>query len=107
MPRAHSVDRVGQVLARSCTLELPLGALAEIPSRKHRQAEGTGRLPPEGAWVPHVCSTRSVVDAACPIFSSIHMRPPPAPQQKPTLVMALNLDELGTRLGFDDPRGGS
>src|SRR5438874_11082681 len=69
--------------ARSCTWSCASAPLAEMPSRNIVRQKGHA-VATRGAWVRRVCSTRLWL-MRVPIFSSIHMRPPPAPQQKPRL----------------------
>src|SRR6202043_2677849 len=69
--------------ARSCTCNRLSAPLAEIPSRNIVRQKGQA-VATRGASVLSACSTRSWL-MRFPIFSSIHIRPPPAPQQKPRL----------------------
>src|ERR1700737_1209676 len=98
--RAYPVHRVGQILGEILHLELRLGTLGGDPIAEHGQAERTGGRHPRRLR-PECLLDAFVVNA----LADLLLPPPPAAAgatAKATLVMALDLDELGARDGLDD-----
>src|SRR5260370_40192335 len=103
--RTHPVHRVGEVLGEILHLELRFRALGGNPVAEHRQAEGTGGRHP-GRLSPQRLLDPRMVDARPDLLLHPHAAAAGATAE-PTLVVALDLDELRAPGRFADrPRRG-
>src|SRR5438128_6359545 len=98
--RAHPIHCVGQVLGEILHLELRLRAFGRDAVAEHRKAEGTGGRHPRRLSPQRLLDAR-MVDARPDLLLHPHAAAA-RPAAEPALVMALDLDQLGTRDGLDD-----